>query len=152
MRTQRGFSLIELMVVVSIAAIMLGLGIPATREFMATQRVKSTAFDFAAALLLARSEAVKRNAAVTLAQTDGDWGKGWTVATGGTTLSTKEAPAGVSITPGDPAIVNIGYQGNGRLSAAAEVTFQFGAENTPAVRCVRIGTSGVPNTTSKSCT
>ena len=151
MRIQRGFTLIELMVVVTVAAVMLGIGVPAFREFMATQRVKNTAFDFAAALLLARSEAVKRNSAVTLSQ-NGSWGNGWSVVSGATTLHVKDAPSGVTITPNDPATVNVAFQGNGRIAAAAEVTFQFGAENTPAVRCVRIGISGVPTTTSTTCT
>ena len=152
MRTQRGFTLIELMLVVTIAAVMLGIGVPAFREFMATQRVKNTAFDFAAALLLARSEAVKRNTAVTLAQAGGSWADGWTVVAGANTLHAKDAPTGVTVTPTDPATVTVAFQGNGRISAAADVTFQFGSANTPAVRCVRIGISGVPTTTSTACT
>lgn len=147
-RTRRGFTLIELMVVMTIAAVMLGLGVPAFREFMAGQRVKNTAFDFAAALLLARSEAVKRNAAVTMGQATGGWQNGWTVSAGGTTLSVKEAPAGVTVTA-NPAATSIAYQGNGRVGAA--VAFQFTAANTEAVRCVSIGVSGAPNTTTTNC-
>ena len=150
MRTRRGFTLIELMVVMVIAAIMLGIGVPSMREFMASQRVKNTAFDFAAALLLARSEAVKRNTPVTLGQTAGGWQNGWSVTVGGTTLSTKEAATGVNITPKpDPATASIAYQGNGRVGST--VSFEFAAENTKAVRCVTIGVSGVPNTTQTSC-
>lgn len=149
MRTQRGFNLIELLVVVTIAAVLLGLGVPSFREFMAAQRVKNTAFDFAAALLLARSEAVKRNAAVSVDQASGSWQNGWNVTAGAATLSTKEAPASVTITP-NPAATSVAYQGNGRIAGA--VSFQFGAGNTTAVRCVTIGVSGVPNTTTTSCT
>lgn len=149
MRTQRGFNLIELLVVVTIAAILLGVGVPSFREFMAAQRVKNTAFDFAAALLLARSEAVKRNTAVSVDQAGGNWQNGWNVMAGAATLSTKEAPASVTITP-TPAATTIAYQGNGRIAGA--VSFQFGSGNTTAVRCVTIGVSGVPNTTTTSCT
>lgn len=147
-RSQRGFTLIELIVVLAIAAIMLGLGVPAFRDFMDGQRVKNTAFDFAAALLLARSEAVKRNAAVTMDQAAGGWQNGWTVSAGGTTLSVKEAPAGVTVTA-NPAVTSVSYQGNGRVATAA--SFQFAAANTEAVRCVSIGVSGAPNTTTTSC-
>jgi type IV fimbrial biogenesis protein FimT len=148
-RAQRGFSLIELMVVVTIAAVMLGVGVPSFREFTAGQRVKNTAFDFAAALLLARSEAIKRNTPVTLAHTGASWAEGWTVAVGGNTLSTKEAPVNVAITPNPDPTAGVTYQANGRI--AGTLTFQFSAANATAVRCVTISTSGVPNTTTTSC-
>ena len=147
MRTQRGFTLIELMVVITIAAVMAGLGVPAFREFMAAQRVKNTAFDFAAALLLARSEAVKRNAAVSIAEIGAGW-QGWTVSAGGTTLAVREAVSPVTVTP-DAAITSLAYQGNGRV--ANTMRFQFSAPQTQTVRCVTIGVSGVPNTTTTSC-
>lgn len=148
MRTQRGFTLIELMVVAMLAAIMLGIGVPSFRDFMAAQRVKNTAFDFAAALLLARSEAVKRNTPVSMAQMAGNW-QGWTVAVGGTTLATREATPQVTITPDDVAYTSIAFQGNGRV--ANTMRFQFSAPNTDTVRCVTIGVSGVPSTTTASC-
>ena len=149
MRTQRGFNLIELLVVLTIAGVMLGLGVPAFREFMATQRVRNTAFDFAATLLLARSEAIKRNTAVTIDQAGGGWDGGWTVNVGGTTLSSKEAAANVTIVPVPDTTTSIAYQGNGRVPSTLQ--FQFGATNTTAVRCVTISTSGVPNTKTASC-
>lgn len=148
MRTQRGFTLIELMMVVMVAAVMAGIAVPSFREFMAAQRVKNTAFDFAAALLLARSEAVKRNTSISVAQTGANW-QGWTVAAGGTTLVTREAPTQVTITPNDVAFTSVPFQGNGRVPNT--MRFQFSAADTQTVRCVTIGVSGVPNTTTTSC-
>jgi type IV fimbrial biogenesis protein FimT len=148
-RAQRGFSLIELMVVVTIAAVMLGVAVPSFREFMAGQRVKNTAFDFAAALLLARSEAIKRNTPVTVAQAGASWAEGWTVAVGGNTLSTKEAPVNVTITTDPDPTAGVAYQGNGRV--AGTLKFQFSATSTTAVRCLTIKPDGVPNTTTTSC-
>jgi len=148
-RAERGFTLIELMVVITLAAILLGIAVPSFREFMASQRVKNTAFDFAATLLLARSEAVKRNTDVTLAQTGGSWENGWTVSVDGTTLSVKEAPIGVTIATTPDPTSSLAYQGNGRVGST--VSFEFGAADTKAVRCVSIGVSGVPNTTTTSC-
>ena len=150
MPKQRGFNLIELMVVVTIAAIMLGIGVPSFRGFMATQRVKNTAFDFAAALLLARSEAIKRNTAVSVARSGANWDAGWTVTVGGTTLATKEA-SNVTITPNDAAITSVAFQGNGRSAANSTVRFEIADPKSTAVRCVSISTSGVPNTTTTGC-
>ena len=153
MRRQSGFTLIELIVVVTISAVLLGIGIPSFREFTATQKVKGAAFDFAAALLLARSEAVKRNATVTMAQSGGNWTNGWTVSVGGTTLSTQGALSAVTIAPDpDNTAADVAFEGNGRLPTGANtLQFEFRAANTKQVRCVAVGVSGVPNTTTKSC-
>jgi type IV fimbrial biogenesis protein FimT len=149
MRRHAGFNLIELMVVITIAAIMLGIGVPSFRQFTATQRVKSAAFDFAAALLLARSEAVKRNVSVTLSQATGGWANGWTVTAGVDTVGNQQPTNQVAITPNPDTTTSIAYQSNGRV--AGTMRFEFTAPNTTAVRCVTISTSGVPNTSTASC-
>lgn len=151
MRPQSGFTLIELIVVLTIAAVMMGIGVPAFREFTATQKVKGAAFDFAAALLLARSEAIKRNSTATVARSGGSWNEGWSVTAGGSTLSTQGSLGTVNVTPADPATTSVAYQGNGRLDGAATLSFQFANANTSQVRCLTIRTDGVPNTTSTSC-
>ena len=149
MKRQSGFTLIELMVVMTVMAIMLGIGIPAFREFTAAQRVKSVSYDLVASLLQARSEAVKRNATVTVTQGAGGWTDGWTVATGGTTLATTAAANQVTIAPNPDTTTAITYQGTGRI--ASTLRFQISGANTAAVRCVTITTSGVPNSTTASC-
>jgi type IV fimbrial biogenesis protein FimT len=149
MRQQGGFNLVEMLVVMVVAAIMLGIGVPSFRQFTATQRVKSAAFDFAGSLLLARSEAIKRNAAVTVDQAAGGWGSGWTVNAGGTTLAAQDAAAKVTIAPTPDTTASITFQNNGRVGGT--LRFQFGAENTDAVRCVTLSVSGLPHTTNTSC-
>ena len=150
MKRISGFTLIELLVVLTVAAILLGLGIPSFREFVATQRVKESAFDFAAAMLLARSEAIKRNTAVTLTQAAGGWGSGWSIAAGGDTLATKDTKAPVTVTPApDPATASITFQGSGRV--ASPVRFQFETANTPQVRCLSLSATGLTSTTTASC-
>jgi type IV fimbrial biogenesis protein FimT len=72
MRRQRGFNLIEMLVVLIIIGILLGLGLPSYRTYMANQRVLSTAEVFMAGLQMARGEAVKRNLRVEFALTDVD--------------------------------------------------------------------------------
>jgi type IV fimbrial biogenesis protein FimT len=151
-RQQRGFNMIELMVVVGLTSIVLAIGVPSFREFMAAQRVKSTAFDIAATLLQARSEAVKRNTSVTLARTGETWESGWSVQVGGNTLATQERLQNVTITPvSDPDTASIDYRGNGRIDPPQRVTLQVAGANTSAVRCITIDGSGVPNTTAASC-
>lgn len=57
----RGFTLIEMMIVVVILAILVGFAIPSFREAFATQRVKTAAKTMYTALRQARSEAIRMN-------------------------------------------------------------------------------------------
>ena len=61
MKRGAGFSLVEMLVVLVIMAILLGLGLPSYRVYMANQKVLSTAEVFMAGLQMARGEAVKLN-------------------------------------------------------------------------------------------
>ncbi len=60
-----GFTLLELMLVVTVSAIILGLGIPNMTQFIRNNRMTSAANDMLAGLHMARTEAVKRRAFVT---------------------------------------------------------------------------------------
>ena len=76
----RGVTLIELMVVVAIAAVLLGLAVPNLRDFFITNRLASASNDLTATLSTARSEAIKRGTNVAMISTSaisGDWGGGW---------------------------------------------------------------------------
>ena len=61
-----GFTLIELMVVVVIAAVLVTLAAPSFREMIARNRLEGVASEFFTDLQYARSEAVARNANVGL--------------------------------------------------------------------------------------
>lgn len=65
-----GFSLIELLVVVSVIGIMLALGAPTYRQWIENAQVRNLAESFSRGLSLARSEAIKRNRAITFQMTD----------------------------------------------------------------------------------
>jgi type IV fimbrial biogenesis protein FimT len=65
-RAQKGFTLLELMLVVTIAGILLGIGIPAMGNLIRSARITGAANDVMAGLQFARSEAIKRRVPVTL--------------------------------------------------------------------------------------
>ena len=81
MNRARGFTLIELMVVVALVAILGTLAVPGFRDLLVNQRLVAGQSDFVAALHLARTEAMKRSQTVTLTPLDQDWSNGWEVAT-----------------------------------------------------------------------
>ena len=69
--SQSGFTLIELMFTIIVMGVLLGIGIPNFREFVLNSRMTSAANDLLGDLNLARSEAVKRRAQVTVCGTNG---------------------------------------------------------------------------------
>lgn len=78
--TGRGYSLIEMLVVLAVAAILLAVGVPGFRAMLENQRVRIAANDFFIALNVTRSEAIQRGRRVDLVPADGlDWASGWVI-------------------------------------------------------------------------
>lgn len=65
-KAQSGFTLLELMLVVTIAGLLLGYGVPAMGNFFRNARITGAANDVMGALHFTRSEAIKRRVPVTL--------------------------------------------------------------------------------------
>lgn len=85
-----GFTLLEAMITISILAILMAIGIPSYRDFIASRAVTGQISDLAGTIRLARSEAIKRGIAVSICRTEnpdadtpacagnqGDWSSGW---------------------------------------------------------------------------
>lgn len=69
-RAQRGFSIIELAITITIIAILIMLGMPSFSEYMANARLTAAAQSFFTGLNVARSEAIRRNGTVEFAMTN----------------------------------------------------------------------------------
>ena len=93
-KRQRGFTLIEAMVVVALLAIVGAIAAPSFRSFIATMNSKSAAFDLINDLSLARSEAIKLNANVQVVPIGSDWAKGWRVMQGANVLHVEAKNSG----------------------------------------------------------
>ncbi len=74
-----GFTLIELMVTIAIAAILIGVAIPSFTTSITRNRLTASTNDFVTALNLARSEAIKRGQHVVVRKTGTNWENGWQV-------------------------------------------------------------------------
>lgn len=143
LKHDQGFTLVELMMTVAVLAIMLSLGVPAMGEFVKNSRLVTQTNDLIASFHLARTEAIKRGARVTLckslagatcdATADGRWGIGWitfvdpanvgTLDVGEALIDTRAAtPLNVAIAPqaGDVSVQNyVSYTAQGIVRDAA---------------------------------
>lgn len=63
---QEGFTLVELFVVLMVASIALGIGIPATHEFVANSRMAGAVNDLVSSIYYARSQALALGVPVTI--------------------------------------------------------------------------------------
>lgn len=85
MKTEHGFTLVELMVTLAVAAILLTVGVPSMTNLIKNNRLTAATNAFVSSLNLARSEAVKqgRNAVLCVGDQNGcaagNWAGGWTV-------------------------------------------------------------------------
>jgi type IV fimbrial biogenesis protein FimT len=155
MKRTRGFTLIELMVTLAVLVILLGLGVPSFRAFIGSQKVKSGTYELMTSLVLARSEAVKRNGNVTVTPTSStDWSSGWKVGITGVVLHKQEAIGALTVTTYTDStctttgtVASIVYNSSGR--AAASSCYKFTAPSTTNSRCVKVDLTGIPS--SGSC-
>lgn len=79
MNSYKGFTLIELMITVTIMSILLTVGLPSFQSIIASSRLTSAANGMVSALQLARVEAVKQSKPVVIAKKNGNWQNGWVV-------------------------------------------------------------------------
>jgi len=82
--SQRGFTIVEIMVALAVAGILIGLAAPAFNEFIAQRRLTAQVNDLMVAVQYARSEAGRRGERVSLQAIDADddtneWGAGYCV-------------------------------------------------------------------------
>ncbi len=77
----QGFTLLELMVTVAIAAILVTMAVPSFTQTIRSNRLTATNNMFLASLNLARSEAIKRGVSVTVRRAGANWENGWNVFT-----------------------------------------------------------------------
>lgn len=153
-RTKRGFTLIEAMVTISVLVILLAVAVPSMSTFVSSQRVKTSSFDVYAAMMYARSEAIKRRSTtgVSIVSATADLSSGWTICLGATypcaaadTLRSQDAPKGVTVTfiSGSAPLT---YRLDGRLTAG-DALLQVAAQtntNQAGRRCVSVDTTGLP--------
>jgi type IV fimbrial biogenesis protein FimT len=157
MRTQRkaisGFTLVELVATLGVFAIVMSIAVPSFRSFTAAQSIRTAGFTLTSSLVLARSEAVKRNQTVTLSPVGANWSHGWILSAGGVDIG-KQGPlrSGVTVAPGAPTA--IAFDGTGRVSGVVgtvRVPLSVVSGSRTLDRCISLDPSGMPKSTEAPC-
>ena len=160
-----GFTLIELMIVIAIIGVLAMIGLPSLRNSYNNSMVKTTVSDVHIDMLLARSEAIKRNASVDVAPITGGWQI--QLVSDGTILKTRNdtpdpitVECNINTSAAAEACPNpyVRYTRTGRVSSFIEVRFYIGNNPNVAMRCLSTTLSGRPyievdtdGTTSDGC-
>jgi type IV fimbrial biogenesis protein FimT len=168
MRTsQQGLTLLELMVAVSVLAVLAGMAAPSFREFSSNTRVTATHNDLITSLNLARSEALRRGVPVTVCASANavacglatDWVSGWIVfqnpgtagviESGDDVVQKWNSPVGNIRLAASRAFLQ--YQPTGVVTAAG--TFDVSYQNCGGLhrRHVQVAASGALATQLQSC-
>ncbi|HWG75873.1 MAG TPA: GspH/FimT family pseudopilin [Steroidobacteraceae bacterium] len=161
---ERGFTLFELMIVCSIAAVLAALAVPAMHSFLQNQQQSSAVTNLMSTLQYARSEAIKEDVPVaganctgsgvcvcpsangTTCDPAGNWNNGWIVytsANGGAALEAVGAlQPGLTLST-NPATVAVSYQPNGTTDLNALVEFTLcDSRGAAYARELEVGISG----------
>ena len=162
MKHVRGFSLVEVVVTMAIAAILLSLGLPAWQTYLNNSRLRTTAQSFLTGIQAARTEAVRRNSNIDFALTDAAnldetsaavaGGRGWVIRTAdgvtfieGKSFEEGAGNNGVVVNSGATSVIT--FTGLGTTTLAADFRLSFSNPNggncvggTPAgpMRCLDI--------------
>lgn len=153
-RVASGFTLIELMVTIAVLAILLAIAVPSFNEASLNGKLNSMSSSFVASAQLARSEAIKRNAAVTLCASSngtscsGTWNDGWIVLAGGSpVLAQGPMTTGFSLTATGNA-TSLMFQPSGMGATSTTLTL---CRKTPSIgslqRTITISATGRPSIT-----
>ena len=172
---QAGFTLIELIVTLAIAAIVLTQGIPSFWTTIQNNKISTTTNDLVGDINLARSEAISRGVTVTLCRSDnpqagascgnaGAWNTGWLIYAdddnsgdfdpANDTLIRIGQPVSNTITLSSSAgVTGISYSSNGLTSSAATAVFAFcDSRGVDYGNELRVNTTGRPRLTRGSPT
>jgi type IV fimbrial biogenesis protein FimT len=159
-KTSGGFTLVEMMIAITIMAILMAIAVPSFKDASLSSELRSIANDLVAHAALARSEAIKRNALVTLCVSAdgatcgaGGWEQGWIVTSAGTAIMVEPPAATGFRIVGSTDTINFRSIGAGTTAATLKVcrAAPSAGSQERLVTIDAVGRAWVQTTTLASC-
>ena len=152
-RNANGFTLVEMLVTVTIVGVLLAIAVPSFRQITINQGIRTASFDLFSALEYARSEAIKRSNVVSV-KPDSAWSTGWKVVdSSNNMLRSWTATSTVSISTTPTSLAAITFTKDGHLTTSAPklqidpTTTMSGVDS----RCISVDLIGRPKTQTGAC-
>jgi type IV fimbrial biogenesis protein FimT len=147
-RNEMGFTLIEVLIVITIIGIAVALGLPSYQNWIQSSQIRTAAESILNGVALARSEAVTRNESVTFTL-DAQPSSIWTVADANGTIQSRPTPEGSPKAQVNATQGAITFSALGRVTPPAAVTIDVTnptggacADAGGPMRCLRITVNG----------
>jgi type IV fimbrial biogenesis protein FimT len=169
LRSQRGVTLLELMIALSVLGVLLAIGVPSYTSITRGNMIAAQSSNLMQTFTLARSEALKRGLRVSVCPignddtstclTANDWAKGWmvfeddfggagTVDPGDRTLQVFAPAEGITITTASASVV---YLATAAVVTRADFDVSKSGCTGDQKRTVSVATTGRANSVRKNC-
>jgi type IV fimbrial biogenesis protein FimT len=148
-----GFTILEIMIVLTIAGILAAIAMPSFDNQIRLQRLKGASTELYLSLMFARSEAIKRNAKIDVRRNAAGWMEGWYVRIQdtGEDLRVNEKLNNITLKcniNSDPAAdtcpLRVTFEGSGRPTSIIEFRLYDDDRTEIQARCVTMSMSGRP--------
>ena len=158
-RVQRGLSLIELLVGLVVLSVLVSVAAPSFSRMVAEQRLRQVGSELRISLATARSEAVKRNEAVSLIKQGSDWSTGWCIEAGKTSNCSAQPIQQFNVASdqitvlkdGAAAGTEINFNAWGRVTSCPEFLLTTTAAGSACALCLVVTTDGRVESHTGSC-
>lgn len=156
MKTQRAFTLTELMITIAVAAILMAIALPNLRYSIFDNRITSKTNELIGALNFARTESITRRRLIQVQPVTlvagNEWGAGWKIMDGATLLRiTEYTNDGIVLTATANAQNTLTYTSKGQIQELnptllptinLSVCSQYKTKDYPPGRLIEIGVTG----------
>ena len=156
---QRGLSLVELLVGLVVLSVLVSVAAPSFSRMVAEQRLRQVGSELRISLATARSEALKRNEAVSLIKQGSDWSTGWCIEAGKTSNCSAQPIQQFNVASdqitvlkdGAAAGTEINFNAWGRVTSCPEFLLSTTAAGSACALCLVVTTDGRVESHTGSC-
>jgi type IV fimbrial biogenesis protein FimT len=162
---QSGVTLVELLIVVSIATILMAIGIPSYRYVTTANRISGEINALLGDMQFARYEAVKEGLLVTICPTSSltgvtcdassTWSEGWIVLSNSNAVLRRQAPFASDTLTSPSTVQSIIFNREGfatSLTGVVKFSLHDSTSNSGYTRCLMVGLSGMLATAKSGAT